>query len=89
MEIHVQLIIRVCYTKIRVEGTILKNNNQKYTNVGTDIELIKEQARKSGLSYNEAKEWIAKKTGGRGTHIYSDTNVEEVKRQNELSSNNK
>jgi len=66
----------------------MKQDDKKYTVVGTDIELIKEQARKSGLSYNEAKEWIAKTTGGRGTHIYSITNVEEVKRQNEQSSNN-
>lgn len=55
----------------------------KYTVVGTDIEAVKEQARKSGLSYNEAKEWIAKTTGGRGTAKYSDTDIEAVRRQNE------
>lgn len=37
------------------------------------------QARKSGLSYNEAKEWIAKNTGGFGTHIYSDTDFSAVR----------
>lgn len=66
-------------------GVPVKENNRKYSAVGTDIEAIKEQARKSGLSYNEAKEWIAKTTGGRDTHIYSDTDVEAVKKQNDLS----
>ncbi len=60
-----------------------KNNN--YTVVGTDIEAIKEQARRSGLSYNEAKEWMARETGGHGTHIYSDTDVMTVKEQNARS----
>lgn len=63
----------------------MKEEHRQYTVVGTDIEAVKEQARKSGLSYNEAKEWIAQQTGGRGTHIYSDTNVEAVKRQNRQS----
>src|SRR5690625_8009178 len=44
--------------------------NKKYSVAGTDIEAMLEQARKSGLSYNEAKEWIARETGGRDTHIY-------------------
>lgn len=63
----------------------MKKNNRKYTVVGTDIELVKEQNRKSGLSYNETKEWLARTTGGRGTHIYSDTNIGEIKRQNDPS----
>ena len=63
----------------------MKEDENNYTVAGTDIEAIKEQARRSGLSYNEAKEWIAKKTGGRDTHIYSDTDVDAVKRQNEAS----
>ncbi len=60
----------------------MKENSKKRTVVGTDIEAVKEQARKSGLSYNEAKEWIAKTTGGRDTGIYSDTDREAVKRKN-------
>lgn len=64
---------------------VVEKENQKYTVAGTDIEAIREQARRSGLSYNEAIEWIAKTTGGRGTHIYSDTDVEAVKKQNEQS----
>jgi len=67
----------------------MQKNNRQYTIVGTDIEAVKEQARKSGLSYNEAKEWIAKTTGGHGTHIYSNTDVEAVKRQNTQLANQK
>lgn len=51
----------------------------------TNIELLKEKARTSGLSYNEAIEFIAKTTGGRNTKIYSDTDAEEVKRKNQES----
>lgn len=67
----------------------MESKNEKYTVAGTDIEAVKEQARRSGLSYNEAKEWIAKKTGGRNTYIYSDTDVETVKKQIEQSENAK
>lgn len=69
----------------------MKENNQtngKYTVAGTDIEAIKEQSRRSGLSYNEAKEFIAKTTGGHGTNMYSDTDAEEVKRKNQQSGGN-
>lgn len=58
-------------------------NNKKYTVAGTDIEAMKEQARKSGLTYNEAIEWMAKTTGGRGTHIYSDTDASAIRKKNE------
>lgn len=54
-----------------------------------DQETIREQSRRSGLSYNEAKEFIARTTGGRGTNIYSDTDVEAVKRKNQQSGENK
>ncbi|MFB4168454.1 hypothetical protein [Virgibacillus sp. JSM 102003] len=69
----------------------MEENNQRngrYTVAGTDIDAVKEQSRRSGLSYNEAKEWIAKTSGGRGTNIYSDTNAEEVKRKNQQSNGN-
>jgi len=59
----------------------MEKKGDKYTVVGTDIEAVKEQARNSGLSYNEAIEWIAKTTGGRGTNVYSDTDIEAVKKQ--------
>ena len=51
----------------------MNEDNKKRTIVGTDIEAVKEQARRSGLSYNEAIEWIAKTSVGRDTDIYSDT----------------
>ena len=54
-----------------------------------DQEAIREQSRRSGLSYNEAKEFIARTTGGHGTNIYSDTDVEAVKRKNQQSGENK
>ncbi|WP_373895425.1 hypothetical protein [Virgibacillus sp. CBA3643] len=63
----------------------MKEDKQKHTVAGTDSEAIKEQSRRSGLSYNEAKEFIAKTTGGHGTNIYSDTDADEVKRKNQQS----
>ncbi|GGK01053.1 hypothetical protein GCM10007063_24150 [Lentibacillus kapialis] len=55
----------------------------------TDEESIKEQSRRSGMSYNEAKAFIAQTTGGRGTNIYSDTDTNEVKRKNRESEDRK
>lgn len=54
-----------------------------------DKKEIIDQSRRSGLSYNEAKEFIARTTGGHGTNIYSDTDSEEVKRKNQQSEANK
>ncbi|MFD2762133.1 gamma-type small acid-soluble spore protein [Lentibacillus juripiscarius] len=65
-----------------------KQTNARYTSAGTDIEAMKEQSRRSGLTYNEAKAYIARTTGGHGTNIYSDTDVEEVKRKNQQSGEN-
>ena len=63
----------------------MENNEQKkFTEAGTDIMEVKRQNADSGLTYNEMKELIAK-TGGVGTAAYSDTDVNEVKRQNQLS----
>lgn len=53
------------------------------------MDHLKKQAKKSGLSYNEAIEWMARKTGGYGTHIYSDTNIDKVKQQNEQAEQHK
>lgn len=55
------------------------NNNDK---------SLFQQSQKSGLSYNEAKEWIARTTGGHNTHIYSNTNVEKVREENNQSKMN-
>jgi Small, acid-soluble spore protein, gamma-type len=62
-----------------------KNNHDTFTVAGTNIDAVKRQNERSGMSYNEVKEWLAKTTGGHGTGIYSDTNVEEVKRENQQS----
>lgn len=58
-----------------------KNNNQgTFTVSGTNIDDVKRQNDHSGMSYNEVKEFLAKTTGGHGTGVYSDTDIEEVKR---------
>ncbi|WP_394231956.1 gamma-type small acid-soluble spore protein [Niallia oryzisoli] len=59
-----------------------KKADENYTVAGTDIEEVKRLNALSGLSYNEVKALLVK-TGGRGTGIYSDTNLEEVKRRNQ------
>ncbi|KQL50841.1 hypothetical protein AN964_24825 [Heyndrickxia shackletonii] len=56
------------------------SNNDGFTVAGTNIDEVKRKNAQSGMSYNEVKEWLARTTGGRGTAIYSDTDVEEVKR---------
>ena len=53
------------------------------------IEKMLEQARRSGLTYNQAKVYIAKTSGGYGTHVYSDTDVAEVREQNAEAEQNK
>jgi hypothetical protein len=59
-----------------------KNNTQDhFTVVGTNIDEVKRLNSNSGLSYNEVKELLAK-TGGKGTAIYSNTNIEEVRQRN-------
>lgn len=57
-------------------------NNVHFSVVGTNIDEVKRLNAQSGLSYNEVKELIAKTTGGRGSAIYSDTNLEEVRKKN-------
>lgn len=66
-----------------------KLENDKFTVAGTNVDAVKRANERSGLSYNEAKELIAKTTGGHGTSIYSDTNVKEVKKNNQESQNKK
>ena len=65
-----------------------KNSQDTFTVAGTNIDAVKRQNERSGMSYNEVKELLARTTGGHGTGIYSDTNVEEVKRQNQESMEN-
>lgn len=56
-----------------------------FTEAGTNIGAVKRQNERSGMSYNEVKELLAKTTGGHGTGIYSDTNFEDVKQKNQQS----
>ncbi|GIO20522.1 hypothetical protein J18TS1_36220 [Oceanobacillus oncorhynchi subsp. incaldanensis] len=65
-----------------------KNQDKKFTAAGTNIEAVKKANQNSGMSYNEVKEFLAKTTGGHGTEIYSDTNLEEVSAQNQQSPEN-
>ena len=57
--------------------------DKKYTAAGTNIETVKQSNEQSGMSYNEAKEYIARTSGGSGTAIYSDTNAEQIRKQNQ------
>ncbi|MDY0395706.1 hypothetical protein ACFSMW_19785 [Virgibacillus halophilus] len=52
------------------------------------VEELLAQAKRSGLTYNQAKAFIAKTSGGFGTNIYSDTNAEEVKQEIQNSGKN-
>jgi len=61
----------------------MNHNNHTFTVAGTNIEEVKKLNAHSGMSYNEVKAWLAQTTGGQGTGMYSDTNVEEVKRRNQ------
>lgn len=63
-----------------------ENNNKNpdtFTATGTNIDAVKRQNERSGMSYNEVKELLAQTTGGHGTGIYSDTNIENVKKKNQ------
>jgi len=57
----------------------------RYTIVGTDIREVRRLNAQSGLSYRQVKELLVK-TGGRGTAVYSDTNIEEVRKRLESKS---
>lgn len=59
------------------------DKRKRLTVAGTDIEAVKHSNEHSGMSYNEAKEFIAKTTGGHGTEMYSDTEAEQVRKKNQ------
>ncbi|MET3697713.1 hypothetical protein SAMN05877753_104415 [Bacillus oleivorans] len=59
------------------------HKSDPFTVVGTNIDEVKRKNANSGMSYNEVKQWLAKTTGGQGTSVFSDTDVEEVKRKNQ------
>lgn len=56
----------------------MEDKQNTFTVAGTNINEVKRQNGSSGMSYNEVKEWLAKTSGGRGTKIFSDTDVKEV-----------
>jgi len=57
----------------------LEENKEKFTVAGTNIDEVKRKNAESGLSYNEVKALLAS-TGGLETSVYSNTDVEEVKK---------
>lgn len=63
--------------------------NDQIASSGTNIDAVKRQNERSGMSYNEVKQLLAQTTGGRGTRVYTDTNIDEVKRRNMQSDMNK
>lgn len=68
-----------------------ENNNENpdtFTTAGTNIDAVKRQNERSGMTYNEVKELLAQTTGGHGTGIYSDTNIEDVRKKNQQAKEN-
>jgi len=63
------------------------NDSNTFTAIGTNIDEVRQKNAQSGMSYNEVKELLAKTTGGHGTQIYSNTDVEEVRKKNQSSKN--
>ena len=82
----------ICHTSLRnanekgIGGLAMTNHSEGKTVSGTDIGEVKRKNEASGLSYNEVKALLAKK-GGHGTAVYSDTNIEQVKKQIQSPSN--
>lgn len=68
-----------------MEVTYVNEPKRNYTVAGTDIDEVKRKNANSGMSYNEVKEWIAKTTGGHDTAMYSNTDLNEVRRNNKQS----
>ncbi|WLR50787.1 gamma-type small acid-soluble spore protein [Bacillus tianshenii] len=65
------------------------NQQDRIASSGTNIDAVKRQNERSGMSYNEVKELLAKTTGGHGTEIYSDTNIEAVRKNVQQSMSHK
>lgn len=58
-----------------------KHMNDSFTVAGTNIDEVKQQNMNSGMSYNEVKFWLAMANGGRGTRIFSNTDIEAMRRK--------
>lgn len=59
----------------------IDSTTKRFTKTGTDIEEVKRLNANSGLSYNEAKAYIAREMGGHGTAKFSDTDPKEVQQE--------
>lgn len=55
--------------------------NNSFTVAGTNIEEVKALNMNFGMSYNEAKFWLAMANGGRGTRIFSNTDITAMRRK--------
>ncbi|MDC3416836.1 gamma-type small acid-soluble spore protein [Aquibacillus salsiterrae] len=55
--------------------------DKKVTKTGTVIDDIKYANDNSGMSYNEAKAYIARTTGGHNTKKFSTTDIEQVRKE--------
>ncbi|WP_085522500.1 hypothetical protein [Tuberibacillus sp. Marseille-P3662] len=58
-----------------------EHSKSNVTEAGTAIDKVKRQNDDSGMSYNEAMEYIARTTGGQDTQFLSNTDVETVRQQ--------
>ena len=80
---RIVFLIHACLEKLRSpreRGDLMENGK---TAAGTDIAAVKKANAQSGMSYNEAKEYIARTTGGHGTEIYSNTDPEQIRKKNQ------
>ena len=55
-------------------------NTQEFTEAGTNIADVKRNNDNSGLTYNELKEVLAKKTGNADAGSYSQTDIKNVQK---------
>lgn len=63
-------------------GGVLKMKEQNETNeMAVDIEKLQEIAQEKGLTYNQAKAYIAKTSGGTDTAKYSNTDFEKMREE--------
>lgn len=47
----------------------------------TNIEEVRKKNAESGMSYNEAKAYIARTTGGYNTRQFSNTDIDQVRKE--------
>ena len=58
----------------------LLNSQDGFTVSGTNIDEVKRNNAQSGLTYNEVKQLLAKKTGTRDEGLYSQTEIVDLKK---------